>query len=318
MNHIYLDFDAVNKKQEAVQLAASMEEADLLVLNETDISKSFGTGNDAEYCRGILITCLDSGWLQYHMKLLRENPMITHWIVAVLWNGQQTMKDAIYRQLQSVLEKEDYYCEIIFESSDGWEAIREVVERPIKTKKSCTVISKNIALAQEAATLLQAYMDDWTVHPIDDEQKNDFSYEDAVFVVGYSRDELLIPPPQKGARKRVFWVDEPFFLENEERYSIVDEIGEMMNGLGWNILDYQNITYMSSIEHEKALIEIYQENITPIALKLDDEFVMWDDYGLPIPLSGMDNENIQLFLESNCSFSKIARQLSTKRKNNEG
>ena len=34
MNHIYLDFDAVHKKQEAIQLAADMEECDLMVLSE--------------------------------------------------------------------------------------------------------------------------------------------------------------------------------------------------------------------------------------------------------------------------------------------
>lgn len=318
MNHIYLDYDAVNKKQDAVQLAADMKQADLQILSEIDKIRPEEEGTDTEPCRGILITYLNSGWLQYHIKLLRNNPMITHWIVAVLWSGKQAEKDMIYRQLLSSVKDEDYYCEIIFESSDNWEVIREMANRPIKTKRSCVVISKNTGLAKEAAEILQAYLKDWTVHSVDYAQENDYSYEDAVFVVGCNRDELLLLPPQKGARKRVFWMDEPFFLESEARHSVVNEIGEMLNGLGWDIFDYQDIMHISSIGHEKALVKIYREEIIPMALKLDDEFVMWDDYGLPVPLSGMGNEDIQLFLESNSRFSKIAHQLSTKRKNNEG
>lgn len=318
MNHIYLDCDAVDKKQEADQLAAYIEQADLSVLNDTGKIKFLEAGREAGPCRGILITRLNSGWLQYHISLLRENPMITHWIVAVLWSGKQAEKEITCRQLLSAVKDEDYYCEIIFENSDGWEAIKEAVKRPIKTNKSCVVISKNVSLARDAAELLQVYLKEWAVRPVDDAKENDFSYEDAVLVVGCNCDELLLPPPQKGARKRSFWLDEPFFLESEARRSVVNEIGEMMNGLGWDIFDYQNITYMSSIEHEKALVEIYREEITPTALKLDDDFVMWDDYGLPVPLSKMNDEDIQLFLESSSAFSKIACQLSAKKKNNKG
>lgn len=93
----------------------------------------------------------------------------------------------------------------------------------------------------------------------------------------------------------------------------MNEIGGMMNEMGWNILNYQDITHMSSIEHEKALVKIYREEMMPMALKLDDDFVMWDDYGLPVPLSVIGNKDIQFFLESNSSFSKIAHQLSIKK-----
>ena len=91
-----------------------------------------------------------------------------------------------------------------------------------------------------------------------------------------------------------------------------------MNELGWDIFDYHNITYISSIECEMAFVKIYREEITPMALMLKDDFVMWDDYGLPVSFSRMSSENIQLFLESNCRFSDMACQLSAKRKNNEG
>lgn len=317
MNYIYLDFDAADKKQEAIQFAADMEKSDLLDLSEENKTGGFIEAGHMEPGRGILITRFNSGWLNYHSKLLRENPMITHWIVAVLWNGKQAVKDMIYRQLSSAVEEEDYYCEIIFEDSDSWDAIREAVKRSVKTKKSCAVVSKNRTLAQDAAEVMQTYLKDWVVHPIDDVKNNDYSYEDAVLVVGNSCDEMLLLPPQKGARKKVFWLNEPFFLENEAKASIVNEIGERMNESGWNIFDYQSITYMSSIEFEMALVKIYREEITPMALMLEDDFVMWDDYGLPVPFSGMSNENIQLFLESNCRFSHIACQLSAKRKNNE-
>lgn len=244
--------------------------------------------------------------------------MITHWIVAVLWNGKQAVKDMIYRQLLSAVEEEDCYCEIVFEDSERWDAIREAVNRPVKTKKSCAVVSKNKALAQDAAEVMQTYLNDWIVHPVDDVKNNDYSYEDAVFVVGCSCDEMLILPPKKGAKKKIFWLNEPFFMENEAKTSIVNEIGEKMNELGWDIFDYHNITYISSIECEMAFVKIYREEITPMALMLKDDFVMWDDYGLPVSFSRMSSENIQLFLESNCRFSDMACQLSAKRKNNEG
>lgn len=317
MNHIYLDFDAVNKKPEALQLAADMEDTDILLLGNGDEAKAAEKSKDAAPARGILITRLNSGWLQYHFGLLRENPMLIHWVVAILWDGKQNIRDMLNKQLLSVFEKEDIYCEIVFEDTENWEKIKETLQKPIKTQKSCAVISKNLSLAQDAAAILQAYLKDWAVHFVDGVQNNDYSCEDAVLTVGGNNEEMAVYPPEKGARKRLFWRNEAYFLEDEEKFSTISELGEQMNGLGWNIFNYQKLAYISSIVNEKALLAIRQEEMVPIALKTDDNFIMWDDYGLPIPSNSMDDNNIRLFLEKNTTFLHIAHQIATNKSNEE-
>ena len=46
--------------------------------------------------------------------------------------------------------------------------------------------------------------------------------------------------------------------------------------------------------------------MTSAALLSDTEFVMWDDYGLPVVQSDMDDQKIISFLASHTIFEKTA------------
>ena len=86
-----------------------------------------------------------------------------------------------------------------------------------------------------------------------------------------------------------------------------------MNALGWNISDYASRTSFSSLQNERAVLQIENGEIHPMALVSDTQFVIWDDYGLPVPQTLWTSDSIQEFLNENTVFPSMVAQINKRR-----
>lgn len=300
MNLILLDYDVQNWSDKLKDFLSLKEDCYVYSLKDS-LPLDF-PNNDS--VKGVILTALHGGWMRYHSEIMDKYPFVNHWVFCVVGISGEELKRTTINQFAAIASTGDIYCELAFDDGD-FLTLSEKLAGAIKIQKKCLVVSLNADLAAGVKDILQGYLPDWEIEAYVG-RNPDYALCDGVFVVGNTMEEMEINKPEIQSIKTGFWKNEPYFIDKQDKNILINTIGGRLNEMGWNIADYSSLTFFSSIHHELSYQRICKEEMTAAALLSDTEFVMWDDYGLPVVQSDMDDQKIISFLASHTIFEKMA------------
>ena len=264
-----------------------------------------------EVTRCVILTRFSGGVKKYHWDIISKNSMVKHWIISIIDLDQDIYKEQFLKQVDTLLFGPVVFYEVIFDTAKNFMQTKRVLDKPMKMKKKCMVISKNVQLAKNAADIFKRYLKEWEIEIPQIKSSDDYQYADAVLIVGEKGSECAVIAPKVGVRKRKIWINRRF-LNKDEKEEMFEQLEQHMNANGWNIADYSDKTYFSDLLYEDFREKLYRNEISYLSLCEQEDFVVWDKYGLPLIREGYTEETVTDFLEKQTCFSKIANDFQYK------
>lgn len=316
MDLVIVDYDCrkiTTDRARIKELLGLSEQSEAIFMEEAGWEKKWEIPEDLgeEINRCVFLTCLTGGIKKYHQDLFTNNPRILSWIIAVLDVEHEGYKKQLITQIDQAFCSSDAYYDVVFDSSGTLQETGRHCTLPAKIKKRCLIVSRRQLLAEQARSVMEGYLESWETVSAAVTSAEEYRFADAVIVVGEKVEDLAVPAPVVGLSRCYVWLDRRF-LAPREYEELTDAAGKIMNGCGWNISDYSSCLYGSDLGYEKLYQKIRNGEIGYSALREQEDFVMWDAYGLPAVRKDYTPERIAGFLEQNCCFVKLKDRISMK------
>ncbi len=263
--------------------------------------------------RCVFVTPLPSGFMQYHYRFVKENSHITSWIFSVYDVYNEPYRKSYKEQINVMFYKKNVSYDICFDESKDFYQTQKACLLPIKEKLQLSVFSKNISLSEDVCDVLQQFIPEWNVVQARDADNT----ADAVVIVGENESDFDVDAPERLPSRRFVWINKAYYdFSTADREKYLLNIQQKLTENKWDLADLNDVCYCSSIWQEKLGYQYQNGEISEVGLKNNDNFVMWDEYGLPS--TEYTKEKLTVFFKKNCSFHKIAYELRrTEDKNNE-
>lgn len=251
-------------------------------------------------CRCVVVTALYSGVKQYHRELVMRSPQVRCWVFCVLGVAFKSERQQIAENLQSLLSPSAApYC-VVFDDAQTLAQTARLCRRPVKEKRCCLVASASAPVAQRCARALAPRLPDWDVTAAAETFEARYADADVILAAGACAADLALPAPQLGMGRLYAWLDADGPDDARAAY-------ETLTGLGWNLPSAAAV-YTSSLMLEEYELRLAQGQLTPAALVNDEQFVLFDAYGLPLRAQEYTETQIRAFLDCRCCFGKLAAQ----------
>lgn len=307
MNLILIDYDLLNQAGRIKDFFEKEEDCRVYSIKDA-IMADFSADVPI---KGIVLTALNSGWMKYHTEIAEQYPFVNHWIFCVVGMEGTALQKSVARQFKGGVDS-GVYCELVFDD-DTFSVIAQKLKEPVKKGKKCLVVSLNADLAEEVREIVQMYLPDWSVETAT-APTPDYTLCDSVFVVGNTSEDMVVARPEVRSVKVCFWMNTPYFKNQTDSSVDRASLGRQLNEAGWNIGDYSSLVFFSSIHHEQVYQQICCKEMTPAALLADPQFVLWDDYGLPLVQSRLEEQAMLSFLSSHTIFQKMTDRFCNNQK----
>ncbi len=256
--------------------------------------------------RCVFITPLPSGLMQYHYQFTDANKHVVSWIFSIYDVQNEPYRKSYREQLDALFSKKNVSYDIFFPKSDDFSQVQKACLRPIKEKLMLCIFSKNDSLGEEVRKTLQQFIPEWEIKSGDD--SND---ADAMIVVGENESDFDIESSEKRHGRRYVWINKTYYdFSVADREEYLASIEQILLKNKWEFADFERICFCSSIWQEKLGYQYKNGEISEAGLRNNDNFVVWDEYGLPILPEDYTAEKLTDFFEKNCCFYKIAYELS--------
>lgn len=275
--------------------------------SDTEVLSSLPDGSIGKRERVVYVTSLESGGKKRQKDLILDNKDVDEWLV--LSEGT-----------------EDYLLELFAVSVDdaagavrlcsSVEEAAEALRKPVKKRKSCLIcsLSENEYI-KPFSELLQSMLPSWSVgfavleHAPD---ALDQCTAGTILLLGGKPIEFRFRALPEGVRPLIVLTGmerQPYaYLHRLPR--LRRQIFGSMPFLQWGESLRNDHFYMVCPFYEQLRIRYEQESIPTAELKKQDSFVMWDEFGLPMPPSVYeDRQFIRVFLSQFTGCQELARRL---------
>lgn len=235
----------------------------------------------------VYLTSLETGGAKYQLDLVRNNPSVAQWFI--FSDGTERYLLDKFRDRVGGVAGQLFLCSKL-------EELEKAVKRCRVRKKTCLICTVTRRVdARPFADLLNAFLPDWTLEcACLAEQPNAMADSTCqrVIILGERSGDFLLNSPvpehiipwlvQAGAER----------LIHENETELMERAYGGVRGLNWSDRMKHEHFFFVSVPYESWR----QKNEGVSALRNNECFVMWDTYGLPVPLSVYTQENIDRFL----------------------
>lgn len=252
--------------------------------------------------KGILITKLQNGVLKYHKEMLRNTFGCKFWIIAVMDGGAVAYREQYCEALDSALNALEIRYEIIFEDSPLLSLTAEEKKEPAIGLPYCIIAtSRDEQLAACVRDVLKSSLPEWRFECHVGQTEDEYKRADFVLIVGRDVEDCLVPAVRVNTGRVRIWLS---LRRGEDCSERAVQVKNGMNAHGWNLGDRK--LFGSCLEYETLLAEFERGEISVETLSVDERFVIWDRYGLPLPEHAYwKAEKVETFLRSQCCLAHI-------------
>lgn len=270
------------------------------VFNISDCSQS----NNLQTNQILLITSLDIDWMGYHKKFVEAyKDQVQSWLAVVTGSNQIAVA---HMQWYFDSESIDFHCYNLFEEEPAALAAKLQVVKPLR-QNSLLLYSVNPSCGKKTMKeILEKYLlPNWTIEIAEEDANNPvedvLSKSDAaVKVIVSNKFETFYYKKWEASIHPFFVLTMPD--QNVALY-LQTEHGKKNNGHKWAYKDLETLakqTGMTASAVERRLFflsPLYELwRLSETNPSNDVRFVMWDDFGLPLPRNQYNDALIHDFL----------------------
>lgn len=254
-------------------------------------------------CRCVLVTGLGGGMKQYHRALILQNPQVRRWVFCVLGVSLKSERAQLSESVETAMAESKTPYTIVFDESATLAQTAQLCQQPVREKKRCVVASNNASLAQRCAQALARELPGWDVAAVSEAFETQYETADVIVAAGERETDFELIAPQFGMGRVYAWISR----RGPQRAGAGRAAFEMLTGCGWN-LSAADVS-SSDLQLEDYAYGVRQGQRSAEDLRNDENFVLWDAYGLPVRSRDHTGEAIRDFLERQCCFQELAGRI---------
>lgn len=254
-------------------------------------------------CRCVLLSAMNSGLKKYHRDLIMNNPQVRCWVISIVDVPFKSEQSQLVDSISTTLAEGKVPYSILFDDAKTLTDTAAVCAKPVNPRKTCLVVSENSPLAEQCCQVLAPRLDGWDVVHISDEPEEHYDGADVILAVGSTKGDFRLPAPKYGMGRMYAWVESKGKDDGDGRRMAYETLADQ----GWSLSSIGN-TYTSSLDLESYAWQVDSREVSASTLSNDDNFVIWDAYGLPLRSRDYSDEVIREFLDRLCCFGKLAER----------
>lgn len=258
--------------------------------------------------KAVFLTRLTKGTMRYHSLLLKENPWIPCWIISILDVTFEMHKQQFLSAFDAALQGERIRYDILFDDSEKLEQTAAALKSDFGAGYRCVVhTAGEKELAEKAADVVRRIQPEWEVLCCPEDFLAACKTAERILLVGREAEDYLLPPVTVRTDRVYLWAEMPMGGNAKEaRIQKAGEISKAMEAKGWDLSGYERRTLAGLLSYERLHCDLEEERISVQALRGSEKFVMWDEYGLPLPDAAYeDNLRMEEFLRENCCLGRL-------------
>lgn len=261
-------------------------------------------GSLETYERVIYVTSLETGGDKYQRDFLREHDEVLEWFVL----SEDTEEYLLAHFKNGVSQTKGK----VFVSSDA-EKVKEALKRPCTKRNSCLFCVKNEKIeTEDFQVLMQKFLPDWTFERVCIENDKDAlknSNSSYVMIIGENMADFYLQTEIPSHIKPLLVVTGAEKQIHSSMEKLQKKVYGVLSGIDWGKSLQQQNFYLVSTLYENWRVENENQEDIAAALDKDERFVMWDAYGLPLPVTAYNQECVNLFLNQFDGCERIAERL---------
>jgi len=252
----------------------------------------------------VYLTSLENGGAKYQLDLVRNSPGVVQWFI--FSEGTERYLLDKFRDRAGGTAGQLFLCSEL-------EELAKVVRRCQVRKKTCLICTATKRVDPKPfASLLETFLPGWAVECAclaEQPKAMADSTCQRVLILGERSGDFLLNTPvpehitpwlvQAGAER----------LIHEDEAELMKRAYGGVSGLSWSSRMKRDHFFFVSVPYESRR----RKNEGAAALRNDESFVMWDAYGLPMPLSEYTQASIDRFLRQFDGCEQLAGRLISNR-----
>lgn len=254
-------------------------------------------------CRCVLITAMSSALNKYHRDLIIANPQVRRWLISIVNVSFKSEQEQLLDSIDTALAGTKVSYNILFDDCDTLEKTAVICSVPVKEKKMCLIVSKNRILAKQCAEILALYLKQWEIIHKSQNVEQFYSLADVIIAVGDKEEDFVLQASESHMGRFYVWIRR---MEQNVSQKLNKRIYEILTKNNWNV-GFAREVYSSSLELERYYYKLNRAGMSVLELKNDENFVMWDKYGLPISNKDYSAEVTCSFLSNQCCFENLTK-----------
>lgn len=258
--------------------------------------------------KGILLTKFRNGIMKYHRDMLLHTFGCKRWMIVVVDEVSPVYRKQYSAGIDSALSGTGIRYEIIFDDSAKLEETIRVKQELMDARPLCVICTGGDAgLAEDVRSVLAVQNDEWRFECHTGLQEDMYRHAEIILIAGRSEEDFMVPPASANTGRVRIWADIGRESAGGARFrDKMRNILRKMNETGWNLGQTENRIYGSCLECELLLTELLKGEISVEGLCMDERFVMWDEYGLPLTEKSYgDSDVVMDFLKKQCCLRDV-------------
>lgn len=268
-----------------------------------NIADAVGITPENEIAKGILLTKARNGIMTYHKKIIKNTVGCKYWIIAILDEDNKNYRRQIGTGLDFALKEIPVQYEMVFDDSDRLEITAKEKKEIADIRPCCVIATKHDKeLAEQVRNFLAARNGNWKIECHVGFEEDSYKHTDIILIVGRESEDYFVPQTEVKMSRVLIWIDLPVGkAENSYINQKAQSILKEMNEHGWNISNTGSNVLGSCLSYEFLFAELEAGKINTETLRSDDNFVMWDSFGLPLTDEAYKNADlVRKFLREHC------------------
>lgn len=259
------------------------------------------TGIPGGFSRVVLLTKASHGIMNYHKKMIRSNPSIKYWIVTLPDTTYVAEKKQILSEISEMFQRQNIRYAVLFDDQNTLKDTALMLKEAVPEKPQCVLFfSTETPTVSFIIQTLKISYQDWDVLLNPDNMDWVEKYADKILL--FADDLINFKSLAKiNNQDRIFtWVEAELGSISQEKEKIVKNTSRLMDECGFSLTREDTHILCGFSQYELFCAEIEAEAYSYTALRNNDAFVMWDEYGLPLLNKQYEDTNMKQFLAEHC------------------
>lgn len=258
----------------------------------------------------VLLTSFSGGIKKYHRELILRNQNCSRWIISILDVEHENYKQQFLNRLDQMLSESSVLYAVLFDSSKSLCDTSAECAISVGQNPTCVVVSHDETLLAQTKELIGKIFSGWNLTIMSELDEKHTRLAKCVLLTGKKPDDFSFAPLYIGLNRIYLWcLCDNYDLRNTGKSQLKDQICKRMFADGWNFSDLSTRIYLSNSMIETFWQGVQSEVYSPIALRNDETFVLWDRFGLPVGQDAYSEGEIESFLEEHSAFAGITKKI---------
>lgn len=259
------------------------------------------TGVSGGFSRVVLFTKASHGILKYHKKMIQSNPSVKYWIVTFPNTTFAAEQKQMISDVNEVFRQQNMRYAVLFDDPKTLKETALMLQESVPEKPQCALFfDTETPAVSHIVQALKTKCQDWDVLLNPDNTGWVEKYADRILLFADDLEKFKSLAKLNNADRIFVWVEAELGTVSQQKEEIVKSTAQLMGAQGFSLTEEDTHILCGFSQYELFRAEIESGAYSYTALRNNNAFVMWDEYGLPSLNKQYEDTNLKQFLAEHC------------------